>query len=237
MKKFFLFIFIIGAIFYVFAEVIGDKLIKKTVESNLTKSLDREVTIDELNVDYLGNTITLSNLEVKNKNFPGNLISLDKGLILINSLSVFDEIFEIDQIILEGIDINYYFNVTQKNRSNFNSLKKRFENRAPAQEKTRQFIIKDLEIKNILVSANTNNIDLSQQVKVGDLKFENLGNSSNSSDYKIILKKTFLRIYNEAKKQFLAGNLDENKIKKKFKEDIIKKNKDKLKEKFKNFIK
>ena len=66
MKKFFLFIFIIGAIFYVFAEVIGDKLIKKTVESNLTKSLDREVTIDELNVDYLGNTITLSNLEVKN---------------------------------------------------------------------------------------------------------------------------------------------------------------------------
>ena len=46
MKKFFLFIFIIGAIFYVFAEVIGDKLIKKTVESNLTKSLDREVTID-----------------------------------------------------------------------------------------------------------------------------------------------------------------------------------------------
>ena len=128
MKKFFLFIFIIGAIFYVFAEVIGDKLIKKTVESNLTKSLDREVKIDELNVDYLGNTITLSNLEVKNKHFPGNLISLDKGLILINSLSVFDEIFEIDQIILEGIDINYYFNVTQKNRSNFNSLKKRFEN-------------------------------------------------------------------------------------------------------------
>ena len=94
MKKFFLFIFIIGAIFYVFAEVIGDKLIKKTVESNLTKSLDREVKIDELNVDYLGNTITLSNLEVKNKHFPGNHISLDKGLILINSLSVFDEIFD-----------------------------------------------------------------------------------------------------------------------------------------------
>ena len=50
-------------------------------------------------------------------------------------------------------------------------------------------------------------------------------------------EKTLLRIYNEAKKQFLAGNMDENKIKKKFKKDIIENNKEKLKEKFKNLIK
>ena len=225
MKKFFLFIFIIGTIFYVFAEIIGDRLIKKTVESNLTKLLDREVKIDKLEVDYLGNKITLKNLEVKNKNFPGNFISLDKGLILINSFSIFDEIFEIDQIILDGVDINYYFNIAQKNKSNFNSIRKRFENKTISRKETREFIIKELEINNILVFAKSNTIDLSQQVKVGDLKFKNLGNSSSSNDYKIVLKKTLLKIYNTAKKQFLECKLDKNKIK------------NKIKKKFKNLIK
>ena len=53
MKKFFLIIIIFSTSFYLSIELIGDKLIKNKLEQNISIALNRDVSIDKLNIDYL----------------------------------------------------------------------------------------------------------------------------------------------------------------------------------------
>ena len=91
----------------------GDSIVKGSLESNLSNSLGREIKIDSLSIGYLGGKANIKNLQIQNKEFPGKLLTIKNASAKLNTSSIFSDKIEIDQIILDGIDLNYYFNVNK----------------------------------------------------------------------------------------------------------------------------
>ena len=231
MKKFLVFIFFLSLISYIFVAFISDTIIKKTFESILSSNLNREVKIGDFEVNYLNGEINLKKIEINNKDFPGKLLVIDQAFAKLDALSFYEDEIVIDNIVLDGISVNYFFDITNRARSNFTSLKRTLESktRSPRKSDDKKFLIKQLDIKDINLSASSAKLNLNQIVKLGDLKFENLGNTKESKNYKTIARETLDKVYNEIKDKLASGAIDQDLIKDKIK--------DKLKNKFKKLLK
>ena len=209
----------------------SDRIIKKNLEDILSKNLNRSVKIADFDVSYLSGEINLEKIEINNKDFPGKLLVVDQAFVKLDLLSFYEDVIVIDNIMLDGISLNYYFDITNISKSNFISLKKTLENKKSPNKKPddKKFLVKQLDIKEINVSASSSKLNLSQSVKLSDMKFENLGNTKESKNYKAIAKKTIDKAYNELKGKLTPEAFDQNVIKDKIK--------DELKNKFKKILK
>ena len=219
-------------IFIIFVTFFSDTIIKKNLEGILSKNLNRSVKIADFDVSYLSGEINLEKIEINNKDFPGKLLVVDQAFAKLDLLSLYEDIIVIDNIMLDGISLNYYFDITNISKSNFSSLKKTLENKKSSNKKEldeKKFLVKQLDIKEINVSASSSKLNLSQTVKLSDMKFENLGNTKESKNYKAIAKKTIDKAYKELKGKLTSGAFDQNLIKNKIK--------DELKNKFKKILK
>ena len=218
-------------IFIIFVTFFSDTIIKKNLEGILSKNLNRSVKIADFDVSYLSGEINLEKIEINNKDFPGKLLVVDQAFAKLDLLSLYEDIIVIDNIMLDGISLNYYFDITNISKSNFSSLKKTLENKKSSNKELdeKKFLVKQLDIKEINVSASSSKLNLSQTVKLSDMKFENLGNTKESKNYKAIAKKTIDKAYNELKGKLTSGAFDQNVIKDKIK--------DELKNKFKKILK
>ena len=210
---------------------LSDKIIKKNLEDILSKNLNRSVKIANFDVSYLNGEINIEKIGINNKDFPGKLLVVDQAFVKLDLLSFYEDIIVIDNIMLDGVSLNYYFDITNISKSNFTSLKKTLENKkSPNKEPDgKKFLVKQLDIKEINVSASSSKLNLSQTIKLSDMKFENLGNTKESKNYKAIAKKTIDKAYNELKGKLTSGAFDQNVIKDKIK--------DELKNKFKKILK
>ena len=210
---------------------LSDKIIKKNLEDILSKNINRSVKIADFDVSYLSGEINLEKIEINNKDFPGKLLVVDQAFAKLDLLSFYENVIVIDNIMLDGISLNYYFDITNISKSNFTSLKKTLENKKSPNKKPddKKFLVKQLDIKEINVSASSSKLNLSQTVKLSDMKFKNLGNTKESKNYKAIAKKTIDKAYNELKGKLTSGAFDQNVIKDKIK--------DELKNKFKKILK
>lgn len=248
MKKVFSIIILISVLIYFLVEFVGDGIIKRSLESNLSTTLGTDVKIQSLEVKYLGGGAEIEKLEIQNKNFPGKLLIIDKVFAKLNTSSIFSDKIEIDQIIIDGININYFFtlNKSLKVEDNLKPLKETISNGDnSSSSSSKEFIIKKLDIKNAKISANSEKLNINQQVSLKDMSFENVGNTKDSKDYKTILKDIFNKAIKSAKNKVLSGNtgnaidklnnIDENKIKEKIKEEINQ-TKDKVKDKLKKLL-
>ena len=231
MKKFLIFIFSLSIISIIFVVFFSDIIIKKTFESILSKNLNREVKIADFDVGFLSGEVNLKKIEINNKDFPGKLLVVEKAFAKLDALSFYEDVIVIDNIVLDGISVNYFFDITNRARSNFTSLTRTLESksRSPRKPDDKNFLIKELDIKDINISASSAELNLNQKVKLSDLKFENLGNTKESKNYKTIARETLDKAYNEIKDKLASGAIDQ---------DVIKDNiKDKLKDKFKKLLK
>lgn len=248
MKKVFSIIILISVLIYFLVEFVGDGIIKRSLESNLSITLGTDVKIQSLEVKYLGGGAEIEKLEIQNKNYPGKLLIIDKVFAKLNTSSIFSDKIEIDQIIIDGININYFFtlNKSLKVEDNLKPLKETISNGDnSSSSSSKEFIIKKLDIKNAKISANSEKLNINQQVSLKDMSFENVGNTKDSKDYKTILKDIFNKAIKSAKNKVLSGNtgnaidklnnIDENKIKEKIKEEINQ-TKDKVKDKLKKLL-
>ena len=52
MKKILAFFLIIFSLFYILSEFVGDRIIKGSLETNISNVLDRETTIENLKINY-----------------------------------------------------------------------------------------------------------------------------------------------------------------------------------------
>ena len=231
MKKFLIIIVPFAFITIVLVVFFSDTIIKKNLESILSKNIKRSVKINNLNVSYLSGEINLEKIEINNKDFPGKILVVDQAFAKLDFLSFYEDVIVIDNIMLDGISLNYYFDITNISKSNFTSLKKTLENKKSLnkQPNEKKFLVKQLDIKEINVSAYSSKLNLSQTVKLSDLKFENLGNTKESKHYKTIARETLDKAYNEIKDKLASGAIDQDVIKDKIK--------DKLKNKFKKLLK
>ena len=231
MKKFLLSIVFLIIILIIFLVLFRDLIVKKTFESILSNNLNRVVEISSFDVGYLNGEVNLKKIEIYNRDFPGKLLVINKAFAQLDAMSFYEDTIKIDNILLDGVNINYFSNINMRVNNNFNSLKRTLENnnRQPSKPDSKKFLIKQLDIKNIQVSATSLELNLSQKVGLNDMNFENLGNATGSKNYDTLASEIIEIANKEIKEKIAAGAVDEEVIKDKIKEQLKKKFKKLLK--------
>ena len=247
MKKIISVLVILILAVYVLVEFVGDSIIKGSLESNITNTLDRKTTIGDLNISYLSGSAEIEDLKIQNKDFPGHLILLKKASAKLNTSSIFSDKIEIDEILINGVNLSYYFIVNNKMKINDNvkSLQKTLNKGSSSSSSSKKFIIKNLKLNNIVISAKSEKLNLDKSINFENLEFKNIGNTKDSKDYKTVLKETINKAMKDMKNKVLRGNvgnalnkvknIDQDKIKEKIKKELFQ-NKDKVKNKLKKLL-
>ena len=231
MRKIFIFLIVIISLFYILSEFVGDRIIKGTLENNLSNVLDRETSIEKLKINYRKGDAEIYNLKIKNKEFDGNLLQLEKAYLKLNTSSIFSNNIKIDNLVLDGIDLNYFFNIEYTIiNDNVRSLEKTLRTGSGKSTSTKYFNIKKLSAKNIVLSVNSNDLKINKNISLQNLEFKNVGNTANSNNYKTILRDFANQTVNVVKKKIFSGNfknklneiknIDANTLKKKLKEKL-----------------
>ena len=237
MKKFLSLIIIFIISFYILIEFVGDKLIKNILESNISASLNRDVSIDKLNIDYLNGQADAKGINLLNKNFDGYLVRIDSIKVDLDAFSIFSNDVIINDVLLDNIKVNYYFNFSDQIISdNVRSLEQELKNKTSYSNSNKYFNIKSLNAKNISLSAKSPSLNFEKTINLNDMNFNNIGNTNQSKNYKDVLKEVFNDTVDLVKEKVLSGNIL-NKLENFNPEEIENKVKDKLKNKLKNLIK
>ena len=236
MKKILFTLLIIVFSIYFLVEFIGDRLIKNILQENISSTLNRDVSIEKLNINYLSGEASGKDISLLNKKFDGYLLKIDSIVVDLDAFSIFSNDIIINNVLLENIKVNYFFNFSEQIISdNVRSLKEDLENKNTYSKSNKYFNIKNLDAKNISLSASSPNLNIEKTIRLDDMNFNNIGNTSESKDYKDILKDVFIdtteiikeKIFNENFLERLE-NFDPNQL-----EDKVK---DKLKNKLKKLI-
>ena len=247
MKKIISVLVVLFIAIYILVEFVGDSVIKGSLESNITTTLDRKTTIGNLNINYLSGSAEIEDLKIQNKDFPGHLILLKKASAKLNTSSIFSEKIEIDEILISGVNLSYYFVVNKKMKINDNvkSLQKTLNKESSSSSSSKKFIIKNLRLDNIVISAKSEKLNIDKSINFENLEFKNIGNTKDSKDYKTVLKETTNKVMKDMKNKVLSGNvgnalnkvknIDQDKIKEKIKKELFQ-NKDKVKDKLKKLL-
>ena len=222
MKKFLIFTVCLIITSFIFVILFRDLIVKKTFEGILSNNLNRTVEIGSFDVGYLSGEVNLEKIEINNKDFPGKLLIVDKAFAQLDALSFYGETIEIENILLDGVRVNYFSDISNRASNNFNSLKKTLENKNRSNSKpdSKKFLIEQLDIKNINVSATSAELNLTQKVKLNDMKFTNLGNTKDSKSYRILTREIIEIVNKEIKSKIKIGDIDEEMIKDKIKEGL-----------------
>ena len=236
MKKFLISSLIIAFSIYFLVEFIGDRLIKNILQENISSTLNRDVSIEKLNIKYLSGEARAKDVSLLNKKFDGYLLKIDSIAVDLDAFSIFSNDIIINSVLLENIKVNYYFNFSEQIISdNVRSLKKDLENKNSYSQSNKYFNIKNLDAKNISLSAFSLNLNIQKTIKLNDMNFNNIGNTSKSRNYKDILKDVFVDTTEVIKEKILnenflerIDNFDPNQL-----EDKVK---DKLKNKLKKLF-
>tara|TARA_A100001015_G_C14891839_1_gene672742 strand:+ start:184 stop:879 length:696 start_codon:yes stop_codon:yes gene_type:complete len=221
-KKFLIFTVCLIITSFIFVILFRDLIVKKTFEGILSNNLNRTVEIGSFDVGYLSGEVNLEKIEISNKDFPGKLLVIDKAFAQLDALSFYGETIEIENILLDGVRVNYFSDISNRASNNFNSLKKTLENKNRSNSKpdSKKFLIEQLDIKNINVSATSAELNLTQKVKLNDMKFTNLGNTKDSKSYRILTREIIEIVNSEIKSKIKIGDIDEEMIKDKIKEGL-----------------
>ena len=238
MKKIILFLLSLVIIVYGLSEFIGDRIIKQIVESNISNSLDRDTEIGDLKINYLKGEAIAKDIKLNNKKFSEELLSIKNAYVKLDTASIFSNIIKIDRVDIDGLKLNYFFKLKIKGLNdyknvddNVKSLDKTMIEGSGKSTSSKQFNISELNVRKINLSVNNPDLKISDQISLNDMKFENIGNTKNSNDYKKVIRDVLKKIVNIVKKKIISNKLTE-------KFDKIKNlNKDKIRNKLKNKLK
>lgn len=233
MKKFLSIIAIFTLSFYILVEFIGDRLIKNILEDNISSSLNREVSIKKLSIDYLNGEARANNIKILNKKFDGNLAEVDFVKVNLDTFSIFSNDILINDVQLNNIDLNYYFKFSDRITSdNLRNLQQDLEFKNTDSQSSKYFNIKNLDAKNINLAVLSSDFDFEKTFSINDMNFKDIGNTKDSKNYKDILKKVFKDMVVDVREKIMSNNLLDA-----VKNLDIKQIEDKVKDKLKNKLK
>ena len=236
MKKFFSLIIILFLSFYILIEFVGDSLIKGVLESNISNSLSREVSIEKLNIDYLSGEAQAENIKLINKKFDGNLAEIKSVKVNLDAFSIFSNEILINDVQLNNINLNYYFKFAERITSdNLRNLQQDLEFKNTNSQSSKFFNIKNLDAKNINLAVLSPEFDFEKTFSIMDMNFKDIGNTKDSKDYKDTLKKVFKDMVIDVREKIMSNNLLDT-LENFDIEQIENKVKDKLKNKLKGLI-
>ena len=236
MKKFLSIIIILPICFYLFIEFIGDRFIKNILQNNISSSLNREVSIEKLNIDYLSGEADAKGIKLLNKKFEGYLVNIESVKVNLDAFSIFSNNIIINDVLLKDISVNYYFDYAeQRIMDNVRSLQDDLTYRTSSSESNKYFNIQNLDVKNISLSILSPDFNIDKTFSLKDMSFNNIGNTKKSNDYKDTLKKVFNETVDTIKEKIINNNFLD-KIQNFNTENLEDKVEDKLKNKLKNLI-
>ena len=243
MKKLILLITILIISSYLFIEFISDNLIKNVLQKNISTSLNRNVSIEKLNINYFKGEADIKEIQLSNKEFAGYLINIKNIKVRLDAFSIFSNNILIRNILLKDIRVNYYFNYDGlKILDNVRSFQKDLGNKTSNSHSNKYFNIENLDAKNISLAVLSPDLNFEKTFTLNDMNFRNIGNANTSKNYKDILKEIFKDTMNMIEGKVLNGNIlnelqnyNPKLIEDKVKQQINKK-KDKLKNKLKGLL-
>lgn len=211
-------------------------MIKGVLESNISNSLSREVTIEKLNIDYLSGEAQAENIKLINKKFDGNLAEIKSVKVNLDAFSIFSNEIVINDVQLNNINLNYYFKFAERITSdNLRNLQQDLEFKNTNSQSSKFFNIKNLDAKNINLAVLSPEFDFEKTFSIMDMNFKDIGNTKNSKDYKDTLKKVFKDMVIDVREKIMSNNLLDT-LENLDIEQIENKVKDKLKNKLKGLI-
>ena len=243
MKKLILLITILIVSSYLFIEFVSDNLIKNVLQKNISTSLNRNVSIEKLNINYFKGEADIKEIQLSNKEFAGYLINIKNIKVRLDAFSIFSNNILIRNILLKDIRVNYYFNYDGlKILDNVRSFQKDLGNKTSNSHSNKYFNIENLDTKNISLAVLSPDLNFEKTFTLNDMNFRNIGNANTSKNYKDILKEIFKDTMNMIEGKVLNGNIlnelqnyNPKLIEDKVKQQINKK-KDKLKNKLKELL-
>ena len=243
MKKLILLITILIISSYFFIEFVSDNLIKNVLQKNISTSLNRNVSIEKLNINYFKGEADIKEIQLSNKEFAGYLIDIKNIKVRLDAFSIFSNNILIRNILLKDIRVNYYFNYDGlKILDNVRSFQKDLGNKTSNSHSNKYFNIENLDAKNISLAVLSPDLNFEKNFTLNDMNFRNIGNANTSKNYKDILKEIFKDTMNMIEGKVLNGNIlnelqnyNPKLIEDKVKQQINKK-KDKLKNKLKGLL-
>lgn len=247
MRKLF-FLFLIIGIVYVSSEVFLDNFAKNYIEKKGSNIVERKLNIDDFKINFINQEIILENITIQNnKNFPGDLLKINKIRILINANTLMSETVEAEIIEIDGID--FYYQVLVKNGQVIDNLSlikqaiKAIHNNKveekkiyPKKKKDKNFIIKKLIIKNSNANVISKELKINTKTKLSNMEFLNVGNSNRANHFKDVFEMILTNVISKVQNDILTQKIQqkfENKLKN-LKQDILK---DLLKENPKDLLK
>ena len=243
MKKLILLITILIVSSYLFIEFVSDNLIKNVLQKNISTSLNRNVSIEKLNINYFKGEADIKEIQLSNKEFAGYLINIKNIKVRLDAFSIFSNNILIRNILLKDIRVNYYFNYDGlKILDNVRSFQKDLGNKTSNSHSNKYFNIENLDAKNISLAVLSPDLNFEKTFTLNDMNFRNIGNANTSKNYKDILKEIFKDTMNMIEGKVLNNsilnelqNYNPKLIEDKVKQQINKK-KDKLKNKLKGLL-
>ena len=243
MKKLILLITILIISSYLFIEFVSDNLIKNVLQKNISTSLNRNVSIEKLNINYFKGEADIKEIQLSNKEFAGYLINIKNIKVRLDAFSIFSDNILIRNILLKDIRVNYYFKYDGlKILDNVRSFQKDLGDKTSNSHSNKYFNIENLDAKNISLAVLSPDLNFEKTFTLNDMNFRNIGNANTSKNYKDILKEIFKDTMNMIEGKVLNGNIlnelqnyNPKLIEDKVKQQINKK-KDKLKNKLKGLL-
>ena len=246
MKKLIIFLIVILLIVVACFNLFFDPIAKSFIEKNLSKDTGRIVVIQSVETDLFKGVFQVRNLQLKNDkifsrenlitiplleiNF--NINKLLSNEIRFTKIVVHNSIINYDVIIKDGKLFDSFYLVEQvlkkenKNQINSNNNKKKedkstYPNKSPRID----FIIDRLIIPKVTISAYAKDLQFKKNINIGQMNFENVGNTKESNHYKdvmaMIVANMAIQINNEVIKSNLRKQF-EKKLKELLKKDNIK---------------
>ena len=240
MKKLILLITILIISSYLFIEFVSDNLIKNVLQKNISTSLNRNVSIEKLNINYFKGEADIKEIQLSNKEFAGYLINIKNIKVRLDAFSIFSDNILIRNILLKDIRVNYYFNYDGlKILDNVRSFQKDLGDKTSNSHSNKYFNIENLDAKNISLAVLSPDLNFEKTFTLNDMNFRNIGNANTSKNYKDILKEIFKDTMNMIEGKVLNGNIlnELQNYNPKLIEDKVKQQINKKKKKLKNKLK
>ena len=107
MKKLILLITILIISSYFFIVFVSDNLIKNVLQKNISTSLNRNVSIEKLNINYFKGEADIKEIQLSNKEFDGYLINIKNIKVRLDAFSIFSNNILIKNILLKDNFIHH----------------------------------------------------------------------------------------------------------------------------------
>ena len=78
-------------------------MIKNILQENISSTLNRDVSIEKLNINYLSGEASGKDISLLNKKFVGYLLKIDSIVVDLDAFSIFSNDIIINNVLLENI--------------------------------------------------------------------------------------------------------------------------------------